>query len=157
MEQIQQRWFWKSWSWVQWLAIVVVLVIATKEVYQRQAARLALLDEKQIEVLEEDIQEYNTMAERLAQLEVLPPVKNQWTYVNAIAKKYGVKISVLGSGHRQGMYEGPLAAWHGELQGNVTAVLVAAKDIQKTVPTYLYTFSANKGVANIGFSVLGSE
>lgn len=157
METEVRTFFWKSWSWVQWLAIVVVLVIAVKEVYQRQADRLMTLDARQIKVLEEDIQEYNTQAERLAQLEQLPPVKNQWTFVTAIAQKYGVKINILGSGARPDMYGGPLAAWHGELQGNVTAALVAAKEIQKAVPAYLYRISASKGTATIGFSVLGSE
>ena len=98
-----------------------------------------------------------TQAERLGQLEVLPPVRNQWNFVAAIARKYGVTIDILGNSPRDNMYNGPLAAWHGELKGSVTAALVAAMEIQKAVPTYLYTFSANGGNATIAFSVLGSE
>lgn len=157
MEQTQSRLFWKSWTWVQWLVIAVVLLIAVKEVYQRQVTRLALMNIGQIKTIEQNLQEYNTQAERLAQLEVLPPVKNQWKFVTAIAEKYGVKINILGSGSRDDMYSGPLAAWHAELQGTATAVLVAAKEIQRTVPTYLYKISVSGGNAKIAFSVLGSE
>lgn len=157
MEQIQSRFFWKSWSWVHWIAIVAVLLIVGKEVYQRQVARLSRLNSSQIHSLEQNLQEYHTQAERLAQLEVLPPVKNQWHYVTAIADKYGVTIHILGSGHRRDMYDGPLAAWNGELQGPVTAVLVTAEEIQKAVPTYLYKISISGGSAKIAFSVLGSE
>ena len=154
---VTRKVFWKSWSILHWVAIAAVLVIAVKEVYQRQVQRLAMLNNQQIEVVEGDIQEFKTQAERLAQLEVLPPVRNQWNFVTAIAKKYGVNINILGSGPRQDMYNGPLMAWHGELTGPVTAALVAAKEIQKTVPTYLYKFSASGGNATIAFSVLGSE
>jgi len=156
-ENAQRRFFWKSWSWMHWLAIVAVLIVASKEVYQRQVARLARLNSTQIHSLEQNLQEYHTQAERLAQLEVLPPVRNQWHYVAAIADKYGVKINILGSDHRRDMYEGPLASWNGELQGPVTAVLVTAKEIQKAVPTYLYKISISGGSAKIAFSVLGSE
>lgn len=157
MEQVVRKVFWKSWSWLHWVVIALVLVIAVKEVYQRQVKRLAALDSAQLEVVEEDIQEFKTQAERLGQLEVLPPVRNQWNFVAAIARKYGVTIDILGNGPRDNMYNGPLAAWHGELKGSVTASLVAAMEIQKAVPTYLYTFSANGGNATIAFSVLGSE
>jgi len=157
MEAVETKAFWKSWSILHWVMIGVVLLISVKEVYERQIKRLAILDSQKLEVVEEDIQEFKTQAERLGQLEVLPPVRNQWNYVAAIAKKYGVKISILGSGPRQDMYNGPLMAWHGELQGSVTAALVSAKEIQKSVPAYLYKFSANGGNATIAFSVLGSE
>lgn len=157
MEAVSTKAFWKSWSLVHWAAIVLVLAIAVKEVYQRQVKRLAMLDSAQIEVVEEDIQEFKTQAERLGQLEVLPPVRNQWNFVSAIARKYGVRINILGTGARDGMYSGPLVAWHGELTGSVTAALVAAKEIQKAVPTYLYTFTANGGNATVAFSVIGSE
>ena len=157
METVETKPFWKSWSILHWVIIALVLVISVKEVYERQVKRLALLDSQKLDVVEEDIQEFKTQAERLGQLEVLPPVRNQWSYVEAIARKYGVRISILGSGPRQDMYSGPLMAWHGELQGTVTATLVAAKEIQKSVPAYLYKFSASGGNSTIAFSVLGSE
>ena len=156
MENVSNA-FWKSWSWLHWAVIAVVLAISVKEVYQRQVKRLALIDSEQIDMVEGDIQEFKTQAERLGQLEVLPPVRNQWNFVAAIARKYGVAINIHGSGARDGMYNGPLVAWHGELKGSVTAALVAAREIQKTVPTYLYKFTANGGNATIAFSVLGSE
>jgi hypothetical protein len=157
MENVSTKVFWKSWSWLQWVVILLALIIAVKEVYQRQVKRLAQLDRAQIEVVEEDIEEFKTQAERLAQLEVLPPVRSQWNFVSAIARKYGVTLHTLGSGPRPGMYDGPLVAWHGELKGSVTASLVAAQEIQKAVPTYLYKFSASGGSATVAFSVLGSE
>ncbi len=154
--------FWKAWTWMHWLVIALVLVISVKEVYGRQVQRLKQIDQQQVSVIEEDIQEYNTMAERLAQLEVLPPVKKQWDFVTAITGKYGVQLKVLGvntpgSQQRGKMYEGPLAAWNAELVGSTISVLVAAQEIQNTVPTYLYQFSIRQGEATLGISVLGSE
>lgn len=155
--------FWKSWTWIHWTAIGVVLALSVKEVYMRQDQRLKKLDKQKVEVIEEDIQEYNTMAERLGQLEVLPPVKKQWDFVPAIATKYGVEVKVLGTSAGSGksmkskMYDGPLAAWNAELVGSTISVLVAAQEIQKTVPTYLYQFSVKNGEAKIGLSVIGSE
>lgn len=157
MDNVGTRVFWKNWSLLQWAVLGLTLVIAVKEVYQRQVKRLAQLDSAQIEIVEGDIEEFKTQAERLAQLEVLPPVRSQWHFVSAITRKYGVTLHTLGSGPRPGMYDGPLMAWHGELKGSVTAALVAAQEIQKTVPAYLYTFSASGGSATIAFSVLGSE
>lgn len=148
--------FVRNWTWVHWVAIVAVLVIAVKEVYQNQIRRLQTLDQQNVEVIEQNIQEYNTMAERLAQLEVLPPVEEQWKYIPAITGRYGVELTALGTEH-SGMYTGPLVAWHGELTGKVGSVLVAALEIQQTVPTYLYQIDIKNGKATLGFSVLGSE
>lgn len=148
--------FIQHWSWVHWVAIAVVFFISSKEVYENQVARLRTLDQQNVEVIEENIQEFNTMAERLAQLEVLPPVQSQWKFVPAIATRYGVEVSVLGTKHSD-MYDGPLQAWHGELKGRVGSVLVAALEIQQTVPTFLYQISIKNGDAKLGFSVLGSE
>jgi len=153
---LQKISFVRHWSWVHWLGIVAVVGICVKEVYQNQMQRLSTLETQNVEVIEENIQEYNTMAERLAQLEVLPPVEKQWQYIPAIAARYGVKLNILGS-KVDGMYGGPLQAWHGRLEGRVGAVLVAAVEIQQTVPTYLYQISINNGNATLGFSVLGSE
>jgi hypothetical protein len=148
--------FVKHWNWVHWLGIAAIVAVSVKEVYQNQVERLSALDTQNVEVIEENIQEYNTMAERLAQLEVLPPVEQQWQYVPAIAARYGVGLNILGA-KSSDMYSGPLQAWHGELDGRVGSVLVAAVEIQRTVPTYLYKISINNGTAKLGFSVLGSE
>ncbi len=149
---------WLNWGWLQWLILAVVTVIAVREVYQRQMERLQVLDTSDVEVIESDIQEYNTMAERLAQLEVLPPVEEQWRYLPAIANRYGVDLKVLNSrGGKSGMYKGPLEAWDAELSGPVGAVLVAALEIQKTVPTYLYQMHMGDGTARVGLSIIGSE
>ncbi len=147
--------FVRNWTWVHWLAIAAVLAVSVKEVYQNQVERLRVLDQSQVEVIEQNIQEYNTMAERLAQLEVLPPVKEQWKYIPAIVGRYGVEMSVLSSASN--MYNGPLQAWNGELEGKVGSVLVTALEIQQTVPTYLYELNIKNGKATLGFSVLGSE
>lgn len=157
MQNATGRGFWKNWSLLHWIMVALILLMAVNEVYQRQINRLAMLDRTQIEVVEVDIEEFKTQAERLGQLEVLPPVRNQWNFTAAIARQYGVTIHTLGHGFREGMYDGPLMAWHGELQGPITAVLVAAREIQKTVPTYLYKLTVNGGNATIAFSVLGSE
>ena len=109
-----------------------MLFIAAKEVYERQVMRLTVLDQSDVEIIESNIQEYNTMAERLAQLEVLPPVKEQWRYLPAIANRYGVELNVL-KDQGAGMYDGPLVGWNGELKGRVGSVLVTALEIQKTV------------------------
>lgn len=148
--------FIRHWNWVQWFGIAAIIAISVKEVYQNQIDRLRALDTQNVEVIEENIQEYNTMAERLTQLEMLPPVEKQWQYVPAIASRYGVDLTVLGK-NAKGKYAGPLQAWHGELDGRVGSVLVAAVEIQQTVPTYLYGISISNGNATLGFSVLGSE
>lgn len=147
--------FVKNWTLIHWAAVLAVLVISVKEVYQNQVVRLQMLDQNQVEVIEQNIQDYNTMAERLAQLEVLPPVKEQWKYIPAIATRYGVDVNVLSNAN--GMYDGPLKAWNGELDGKVGSVLVAALEIQQTVPTFLYQVNINNGEATLGFSVIGSE
>ena len=147
--------FVKNWSLIHWVAVLAVLAISIREVYQNQIIRLQKLDQDQVEVIEQNIQDYNTMAERLAQLEVLPPVKEQWKYIPAIAARYGVEVNVLSNA--LGMYDGPLKAWNGELDGKVGSVLVAALEIQQTVPTYLYKVNIKNGEATLGFSVIGSE
>ena len=147
--------FVKNWTLIHWAAVLAVFVISVKEVYQNQIVRLQMLDQNQVEVIEQNIQDYNTMAERLAQLEVLPPVKEQWKYIPAIATRYGVDVNVLSNAN--GMYDGPLKAWNGELDGKVGSVLVAALEIQQTVPTFLYQININNGEATLGFSVIGSE
>ena len=148
--------FVKYWTWVHWLAMAAVLAISVKELYENQVARLRALDQQSVEVIDENIQEYNTMAERLAQLEVLPPVERQWQYIPAIASQYGVELRVLAQ-KQSGMYDGPLQAWHGQLSGRVGSVLVAALEVQKTVPTFLYQIVIKSGEATLNFSVLGSE
>lgn len=143
-----------GWNLAHWAVFGVILLVAVTEVYERQVERLATANNKQIDVIEDNITQYNTMAERLATLEVLPPVKEQWDYVVAIANKYGVKMT-----YRSGStkYEGPLEAWGGSVTGNTGPVLVVAKELQETVPTYLYDFNINAGKASFEFAVLGSE
>lgn len=143
-----------GWEWIHWVVVAVVLVIATSEVYQRQLQRISKVDSSKIDVIEEDIHEYNTMAERLATMEVLPPVKDQWDYVVAIAKKYGVEMTFTSDDTD---YQGPLEAWGGRVRGNTGPVLVVAKEFQETVPTYLFDFSLNGNEATFEFAVLGSE
>lgn len=141
---------------MHWLVIAAVMIIAIKEVYENQVQRLRALDQSDVEVIESNIQEFNTMAERLAQLEVLPPVKEQWRYLPAIANRYGLELKVI-NGTARNMYEGPLVAWNAELKGRVGSVFVAALEIQKTVPTYLYQLEVKNGEATVGLSILGSE
>ncbi|MGB3619766.1 hypothetical protein FT643_02080 [Ketobacter sp. MCCC 1A13808] len=155
---VLRKGFWAHWTWMHWLLLVLVTVLSVKKVYDNQVQRVRGLETDQVEVIEENIQEFNTMAERLNQLEVLPPVKNQWQYIPAIATRYGVELKVLkndGEGNR--MYDGPLAAWNGEITGKVGSVLVAALEIQKTVPAFLYQIQIKDGKAQLGFSIIGSE
>ncbi|MDX1693089.1 MAG: hypothetical protein R3208_04950 [Ketobacteraceae bacterium] len=143
-----------GWNWLHWLVLLVVMVIAGNEVIERQSQRVRQVDATKIEVLEEDINEYNTMAERLATMEVLPPVKEQWNYVVAIAKKYGVDMRYTSD---DTPYRGPLKAWGGRVSGSTGPVLVVAKEFQETVPTFLYQFNINGNRASFEFAVLGSE
>jgi hypothetical protein len=148
--------FWQHWLWFHWFLLGIVLLVSSKTVYDKQVARISALEQVDVDVIEENIQEYNMMAERMVQLEVLPPVQNQWQFIPAIANRYGVMLRILGEEY-PGMYKGPLEAWHGEISGRVGAVLVAASEIQQTVPTYLYNINIKNGEATLGFSVLGSE
>ena len=143
-----------GWGWLHWLVLLVVAVIAGNEILERQSQRIRHVDASKIEVIEEDIHQYNTMAERLATMEVLPPVKEQWNYVVAIAKKYGVEMGYSGG---DTPYSGPLESWGGRVSGSTGPVLVVAKEFQETVPTYLYGFSINGNSASFEFAVLGSE
>lgn len=143
-----------GWGWLHWLVLAVVCVIAVNEVYSRQIARVQQVDVSKIDVLEKDIHQYNTMAERLATMEVLPPVKDQWDYIVAIAKKYGVEMKFSSD---DTPYAGPLEAWGGSVSGRTGPVLVVAKEFQETVPTYLYGFTVDGKSASFKFAVLGSE
>lgn len=143
-----------GWSWLHWMVLLFISLLAANEVYERQLARVRQVNASQLQVIEEDIHEYNTMAERLATLEVLPPVKEQWDYVVAITNKYGVTMQYSTGGAD---YSGPLAAWGGRISGDTGPVLVVAKEIQETVPTYLYDFVLNENTAAFDFAVLGSE
>ena len=143
-----------GWGWLHWLVLAVVVVIAASEIVERQSQRVRTVDASKIDVIEEDIHEYNTMAERLATMEVLPPVKEQWNYVVAIAKKYGVDMQY-SSGDTP--YNGPLESWGGRVSGSTGPVLVVAKEFQETVPTYLYGFNITGNTASFEFAVLGSE
>ncbi|MCG8315743.1 MAG: hypothetical protein MI976_21245 [Pseudomonadales bacterium] len=143
-----------GWGWLHWLLIGVVIFICTNEIYQRQSLRIKKVDVQKIDVIEKDIKEYNTMAERLAGLDMLPPVRDQWSYALAIAKRYGVDLKYQANADK---YRGPLEAWGGRVSGSTGAVLVVAKEIQETVPTYLYEFNLRGGTASFEFAVLGSE
>ena len=143
-----------GWGWIHWLVLALVLLVAVTEVYDRQTQRLHNLEASKLDVIEEDIQQYNTMAERLATLEVLPPVKDQWDYAVAIGKKYGVELAYQAGTTK---YRGPLEAWGGKVSGSTGAVLVVAKELQETVPTYLFNFSLTGNTATFDFAVLGSE
>ena len=103
-----------------------------------------------------DIKKFNTLAERLGQMEELPPVKAQWKYIVAIAKEFGVTLkrqSITGDGY----YSGLLASWDGEISGTTGAVLVVGNLFQETVPTYLHEVAINADRASLKFSVLGGK
>ena len=149
--------FVEQWEWMHWVLIGLVILMTFHQVYKKQVARINQVDFAKAEVIEEDIKEYNTQSERLAQLEVLPPVKEQWDYVMAISDTYGVDVSFVSMKNESSSYDGPLASWTADLKGAVGAVLVVAKKIQDAVPTYLYNISLKNDKATIRISVLGSE
>lgn len=143
-----------GWGWLHWLVLAVLVGVISNEIYLRQLNRIKVIDTSQIEAIEENITEYSTMAERLATLEVLPPVKEQWDYVVAIANKYGVDMRYVSSASN---YRGLLNSWGGIVSGSTGPVLVVAKELQETVPTYLYGFTIDGDRASFEFAVLGSE
>jgi hypothetical protein len=149
--------FLSQWEWTHWLVLAVVLVLSINQVYKRQENRIQTANFSNVDVIEEDIKAYNTQAERLAQMEVLPPVRSQWNYVTAITDQYGVELSLVSDKNVKGTYDGPLASWTADLKGAAGAVLVAAKEIQAAVPTYLFDITLKDNDATIRFSVLGSE
>ena len=147
--------FWKRWGWMQYLLFACVLFMAFTEISTRHNQRIKPVQTADIELIEENIQEFNTMAEQLGQLEKLPPVAEQWAYAKAVAKSFKVKVRYVDNG--SGTYRGPLNSWSGVLSGPTGSVLAGAKKLQETVPTYLYAFSINGNNAQITFSVLGSD
>ena len=149
--------FLSQWEWTHWLVLTVVLVLSINQVYKRQANRIQIAMFSNVEVIEEDIKAYNTQAERLGQMEVLPPVRSQWGYVTAITDQYGVELSLVSDKNVKGAYNGPLASWTADLKGAAGAVLVAAKEIQAAVPTYLFDITLKDNEAIFRLSVLGSE
>lgn len=68
--------FWVYWIWMYWLLLVLVMVLLVKKVYDNQVQWVWGLEIDQVEVIEENIQEFNIMVECLNQLEVLLLVKN---------------------------------------------------------------------------------
>ena len=148
--------FWRSWGAVHWVLVVAVVILASQKVYKRQEVRVKNSSLANVEIVEEDIKKFNTLAERLGQMEELPPVKAQWQYIVAIANEFGVKLkrqSITGDGY----YSGPLASWDGEVSGATGAVLVVGNLFQETVPTYLYEIAINADRASLKFSVLGGN
>ncbi|PCJ34056.1 MAG: hypothetical protein COA99_15000 [Moraxellaceae bacterium] len=149
--------FLNHWEWSHWVVLALVLIISVNLVYERQVTRLNQMASTNVDVIENDIKQFNTQAERLGQMEVLPPVRSQWGYVTAIADQYGVEIKLVSTENSSASYDGPLASWTADLEGFPGAVLVAAKDIQAAVPVYLYDLSLKESNATVRFSVLGSE
>lgn len=144
-----------SWEKVHWAICIVITVLAGHFLYAEHEGRTRELSTINTTVVEQDIEEFNTMAERLAQLEMLPPVRMQWAYIKAIAEEYGVDLSL--SDSKGKLYRGPLASWDGEIKGDMGAILVTAIEMQETVPMYLYDFDVNQNKATIKLAVLGSE
>ena len=149
--------FLSQWDWSHWAVMFLVIFFTSHQIYKRQVVRVNKAAFADVEIIEEDIKVYNTQAERLAQMEVLPPVKNQWRYVTAIADQYGVNVSLVSNKNSKDSYNGPLASWTADLKGSVGAVLVSAKEIQSAVPAFLYGINLREKNATIRFSVLGSE
>ncbi|OUS27840.1 hypothetical protein A9Q99_13860 [Gammaproteobacteria bacterium 45_16_T64] len=145
-----------SWGVMQWAIILVVLVLCSHKVFKRQSTRIQQASQENVAFLEQDIQEFNSMAERLGQMEELPPVRSQWAYVSAIADEFGVILSRKDGGRGE-YYKGPLASWDGSISGSPGTVLVTADAFQQTVPTFLYELSISKGKATLNFAVLGGQ
>ena len=155
LDQIKSLNFISQWGWMQYSVLVLALAFTISEVYDRHSQRIKPVTQVSIETMEEDIQEFNTMAEQLGQLEKLPPVSQQWSYAAAVTRNFQVMMKPIEKS--KSTYRGPLASWSGVLSGQTGQVLAAAKKIQETVPTYLYGFSINGNQSQITFSVLGSE
>ena len=145
-----------SWGAAQWVVIAVVVALCVHKVYKRQSTRLHQASFENVTFLERDIQEYNSMAERLGQMEQLPPVKDQWVYISAIAEEFGVKLSRESTSGR-GYYRGPLESWNGTITGATGGVLVTAGAFQQTVPTYLHDISVDGDTASVRFAALGGR
>lgn len=145
----------KTWKWTHYSLVAVVALITIMEVYQSYQNRLLSVREINIANIEEDIQEFNTMAEQLAQLEELPDVAEQWAYAVAVSNIFNLTLTP--TSNHQSTYSGPLASWSGRIAGPTGQVLAAAKRIQETVPAYLYDFDINGNRASIILSVLGSD
>lgn len=148
--------FVSSWGLMHWMIVVVVFSLCTHKVYKRQVIRIQQASTENVTYLEKDIQEFNTMAERLGQMEELPPVRAQWAYVVAIAEEFGVTLKRENTSGR-GLYRGPLSSWGGGVSGQTGAVLVAINSFQQTVPTYLHGLTINGDSATVKFSVLGGK
>lgn len=149
--------FFAGWRWQHWLLIILVLSVAGYEMVDRQFKRLQTYNNTSLDHIERSIAEYNTLAEQLASMEKLPPVKTQWNYVSAIANTYGVNMKLQGKKGASNYYTGPLDAWNGNLDGYVTAVLVTARKMQQTVPVHFYGFNIANEKMTLSFSVLGSS
>lgn len=147
----------RYWQWPQWVLIIIVTVLVVAELMTRHQQRNHTLSVTHLQQIESSIVEIKNQTERLLQTQRLPEVKDQWKYVDAIASHYGVQLRLNGSKGAAGFYQGPLDAWNGSLEGPTGAVLVAARRIQSTAPTYLYHFSLNNGRMTLAFSVLGSN
>lgn len=154
-QNLTQNQSWKQWSWMQYAVLAMTIFLTINTVYKRHNQRIEPVTAVNIETMEEDIQEFNTMAEQLGQLEKLPHVAEQWAYAKAVTANLDVEIAPLYS--KKDAYRGPLASWDGVLTGNTGQVLAAAKKIQETVPTYLYGYRVDGNNSRITFSVLGSE
>lgn len=157
MKRVSKPRIFAGWQWQHWLLIVLVLSVAGYELVDRQLKRLQVHNNTSLDHIERSIAEYNTLAEQLASMEKLPPVKTQWNYVSAIANTYGVNMNLRGKKGASEFYTGPLDAWNGTLEGYLTSVLVTARKMQQTVPVHFYGFSVANEKMTLSFSVLGSS
>ena len=157
----------------QYVLLTLALLFTVSEIVSRHQQRVAPLAQESIDTIDENIQEYNTMAEQLGQLEILPPVGDQWAYAKAVAAHFLVELNTTNNsvsrksnfnGHanfknknNRAEYTGPLAAWTGSIVGPTGQVLAAAQKIQETVPAYIYSFQISGDQSQLTLSVLGSE
>jgi len=157
----------------QFVLLTLALLFTVSEIISRHQQRVAPLAQESIETIDENIQEYNTMAEQLGQLEILPPVGDQWAYAKAVAAHFLVELNTTNSSVNRKTnfngqanfnkktnsvgYTGPLAAWTGSIVGSTGQVLAAAQKIQETVPAYIYSFQISGDQSQLTLSVLGSE
>ena len=163
----------------QYVLFTLALLITVSEIVSRHQQRVAPLAQESIDTIDENIQEYNTMAEQLGQLEILPPVGDQWAYAKAVAAHFLVELNTTNNSvsrksnfngransnihanfnnkNNRAEYTGPLAAWTGSIVGPTGQVLAAAQKIQETVPAYIYSFQISGDQSQLTLSVLGSE
>ncbi|HEC1425406.1 TPA: hypothetical protein R1W95_002212 [Pseudomonas aeruginosa] len=111
-----------------------------------------------LERLDRNIQEAQTLISDYVAAPVLPPLEETWREITAALELNGLELKPDDGSMANGSvstYEGPLKHWGGLVEGDAKTILAVVKKIQQTEPVYLLDYSMNDGEFKLYLAVVG--